>query len=496
MAAALRIQSVEDAYAVLEELERRAAIARRSLVDDNFPQQAAFIRDTVQFRAGLCTRRAGKSYGGGAWLMEPVMRESKVTTLYIAKTRDSAKRIMWRDVVKTINDNHELGFRPNETDLTLTNPANGSYLQLVGADQGPDEIKKFLGSKLRRVLIDEAADFRQDLNYIVYEILYPALADHGGEIGLIGTPGVVCKGLFYDVTRPEKELRKVGWNVHEWTSFDNPYMRKQIQKQIEELKRHNPRVEETPWFRRMYLREWVIETTRLCYKYDRTRNWRADLPPGDYAHVLGVDLGYEDESTFSLGAHRDHDPTFYVRDYGEAKGLDFTDVAERIKYYQRLYNPYAIVIDGANKQGVMEMRNRFGLHLENAEKLGKAAYIDLLSAEFTSGRAVLVGENTAPLEEEYGGLIWDETKLPKRVEHPACKNHGADATLYAWRKAYNYTAIAAPPPAKRRESVDDWEERQAELCQKQRETVLGIDVDDANPFGGGNPFKSHRTFLG
>lgn len=476
-------------------MERRATLARRSLVDENFPKQAAFIRSKAKFKAALCTRRAGKSYGGGAWLLEPIFKEKNVTTLYIALTRDSAKRIMWRDVLKEIDANHGLDLRPNETDLTLTNTSNGSMIGLIGADSGPHEMKKFLGSKLRRVVIDEAADFRQDLQELV-NVLIPALADHEGELALTGTVGAICQGLFYDVTRPELALRKPGWDVHEWKSNENPYMRDKIAKQIAELEAQNPRIRETPWFRRMYDNEWVPDDKSLCYRYRRGYNDLAVLPAGSeaYVSVLGVDLGWSDASAFSIGSYRAHDPNLYVQDFYKAKGMDISDVAERIRYYQRRYNPFAMVIDGANKQAVEEMKNRFLLPLEAAEKKGKAEFIELMGSEFLTQRIYLVGEALDPLREEYEGLIWDPKELPKKVEHSACENHGADATLYMWRKAFSYLAQARPAP-KQRETIDEWEERQAQSIGRKTRSVLGLAELEEEPEEE-NPFRSRRGIFG
>lgn len=497
--------TLDEALAVLAELERRAELARRSFIDENFPEQAGFVRSRATFKAALCTRRAGKSYADGIWLLEPVLKEPNVTTMFISLTRDSAKRIMWRDVLKEINEKEQLGFIPNETDLTLTNPSNKSMIAVVGADSGPHEMKKFLGSKLRRAAIDEAADFRQDLEALVYEILFPALADLDGEIALTGTPGTVCKGLFYEVTRAEKHLRRPGWDVHEWTALQNPHVAAKILKQIEELERQNPRVRETPWFRRMYLKEWVPEISSLVYRYKRGFNDLDVLPPGPFTNVLAIDLGFNDETTFVVGGYREHDKALYFHDYHEESGLDFSAVAERIRYYQRTHNPFAIVIDGANKQGVEEMKRRHSLPLESAEKHGKAEFISLMNSDFISQLIYLVGPALEPLRGEYDEHIWDEKELPKKVEHPASKNHGADGALYGWRKAYNYLAAARSEPKSKGESVDEWEIRKAQELLKKRDVLRtesladriagsSINLADGELYNG-NPFKSRRSIF-
>ena len=45
-----------------------------------------------------------------------------VSCLCIGLTRESAKRIMWKDVLKAINRRHKLGIRFNESELSARFP--------------------------------------------------------------------------------------------------------------------------------------------------------------------------------------------------------------------------------------------------------------------------------------------------------------------------------------------------------------------------------------
>ena len=57
----------------------------------------------------MCTRRAAKSYSDGLVLAKAALERPDVSCLYIGLTRESAKRIMWKDVLKAINRRHKLG---------------------------------------------------------------------------------------------------------------------------------------------------------------------------------------------------------------------------------------------------------------------------------------------------------------------------------------------------------------------------------------------------
>jgi hypothetical protein len=65
--------------------------------------------------------------------------------------------------------------------------------------------------------------------------------------------------------------------------------------------------------------------------------------------------------------------------------LDVTSVAERIRGFQARYELDSIVIDGANKQAVEEMRRRHDLPLRAADKTGKSDFIEIVNGEFIHG---------------------------------------------------------------------------------------------------------------
>src|SRR6267378_7703250 len=115
-------------------------------LDPAFPAQTTFISDPAKLKVVLCTRRSGKSYGAGLYLDREAYETPGVSCLYIALTRDSAKKIMWKDVLKPINRKLGLGTRFNETELTATLP-NGSVIYVLGVDSTEEEKQKLLGQR-------------------------------------------------------------------------------------------------------------------------------------------------------------------------------------------------------------------------------------------------------------------------------------------------------------------------------------------------------------
>jgi hypothetical protein len=455
----------------LDEAARKKRSKALYLIDRDFQKQAAFLEDQASLKAGFCTRRAGKSYGAATALFQKALDIPSCSVLYIALTRDSAKKIMWKDCIKVLNRKFKLNCAFNETTLTATLP-NGSVIYLTGADAKPEEMEKLLGQKYARVVIDEGASWKQDLRKLVYGVLKPAVADYRGDIMLIGTPGNLTKGLFFDVTNGNEP----GWSLHQWTTFDNPYMAEKWKAEIEELIAANPKVIETPWFKQMYLGQWFIDTNLLVYKFQEDRNLVKDLPKrkGEWRYILGVDLGYDpDPSAFVLCAYNEYDPHLYVVKSYKAQKMIISDVAERIKYMVKPLPHCKIVIDAGaqGKQIAEEMRQRYGLPLEAAEKHGKVGFIELMNSDLIMGNIKLLESETAEIVEEWAALVWDEdVALTKKQENPACSNHLADALLYAWRYAYNYVfeKFTEKPKPGTEEEVDEFWERESQQLERKK----------------------------
>jgi hypothetical protein len=414
-------------------------ISPLELLDPNFPQQNAFIADPARLKALFCTRRAAKSFTAGLYLVKTALENPGVNCMFIGLTRASAEGILWKDILKVLNYKHKLKIRFKETVLTATFP-NGSVIWLAGVDTDEDEMNKILGRKFKLICIDEASMYSIDTNKLVYGILKPATADYRGTICMMGTSSNITRGLFFDITTGKEP----GWSLHTWTAHNNPHVAAQWQEELDDIKTNRPLFMETPLFKQWYLNQWVIDLDKLVYKFDHKKNTYDVLPQfskNDWVYVLGVDLGYEDDSSFVVAAFHGHDPILYIIDSFKAQKMDITDVAIKIKEFKKRYDITKVIIDGANKQAVEEIQKRHQIVLETAEKAGKADFIEIMNSEFIQEKIKVNPAKNSELINEWMGLIWktkaDKLVLPK-VENPNCPNHLSDACLYAWRYCFNY----------------------------------------------------------
>lgn len=472
-----------------------------SLIPGDFPEQAHFMSDQSSRRALFCTRRAAKTYSFGLDCINDGFSHPGANYLFLGLVRLESKKIFFEEVLKDVDRRYGLGLRFNESELTAHLP-NGARIYTSAADANSTELRKKLGGKYRRVGIDEAQSWLNPLGELVDGTLGPTVVDWRGSITLMGTPGLITKGLFRDITPASVQAAmegakgtEPGWSLHAWDTSRNPHMASQWAAEIAELKARKPGIEQTPWFRRNYLGEWVVDSDALVYAYVPGRNDfgggganpQEDLPKytaGEWHYALGIDLGWRDPTAFSVCAYHDHDPAMYVLEVFARSEMDLTDVASRVRWYETRYPLEVRIVDGANKQAVQEMVRRHDLALIAADKTGKESFIDLMNAEFGCGN-IKLSRACGPLAEEYGSLIWDDRdkddpiRRTRRQEHPACANHLADATLYAWRRCYQYLSTAAPAEAPRPGTASAYDAEAADYWQSLEQQYEERKADDA-----------------
>lgn len=411
-----------------------------------FDKQIEAIEDPHRLKCYFTTRRGAKSYTDGMYMIKEAMDTDGCNVLYLGLTRLSSKGIIWKDVLKHINDRCHLGMDFNETELRATT-RNNSTIYVAGVDIDENERKKLFGRKYKLVIIDEAALFGIDLRDLVYVVLRPALTDMRGTLVLSGMASDITRGLFYDITTGKEP----GWSLHKWSAHDNPHVAKQWAEELDFIAKQQPHLIGTARYRQAYLNEWVVDEEKLVYKFDSLRNTfqkrPAGLSPTGWTYVLGVDTGWEDDNAFVLAAFHENDPTLYVvRTFNQPK-MTFDQVTAKVQEFmlppkegQPDMRPSKVIIDGANKQGVESMRQRSSIPFEYADKIGKVDFIEMLNGDLIQGK-VKIHEGCEALISELQALIWKAEggviKLPKK-EEPRLPNHLCDALLYAWRNGYHH----------------------------------------------------------
>lgn len=385
-------------------------------------------------------------------LLDAALTPPAVPVLYMTLTRANAKEIIWGDLL-ALNERYGLGGEVNLTDLTMTMPT-GVPIQLRGANS-ERELAKVRGKKFKLAIVDEAQSFPDRiLDPLMRRDLGPTLRDYGGSQWLCGTVPPVQAGYFWEtyagklaVTREQHR-----WTLRENERFPRYAMGLTYEQVVAEVLQENGWTADDPTFRREYLNEEIEDTDALLFTFADGLNTCGELPEGKWSYVMGVDLGYEDSDAVAVLGWRAHDATLYlVEEYVQAQE-DVTDLALVLKDLVDRYKPMRVVIDegGGGKKAAAEMRARWKLPLEPAEKAQKPAYIRLLNADLRKGK--LLARPDSRFREDCRLVTKDPVALMRGLlqERPVANGgyHSdiVDAVLYGWRAALHFRQQPAPAP--------------------------------------------------
>ncbi len=424
--------------ALLEEVRRRAKSLIFRIEDYCFKEQLTFISDPSRYKTAVCSRRSGKSHACAGDMINVARTGPHSNVAYITLSRTSAKRIIW-PVLMEIIAKFELKCDINNTELTITFES-GSTIYLMGAkDAG--EIEKLRGLSLKRVYIDEAQSIKESiLETLIDDILAYAIMDVNGTICMIGTPGPIASGYFYNAAHSGK------WANHKWTIHNNIWIKIKSGKEPEQLlaeERARKGIDETnPTYRREALAEWVTDFDALVFKFNANKNIYDTMPAGKYQYIFGIDIGYHDADAIAVIAYNFTDRCMYLVEEDVKSKQDITSLAGRIKKLQTKYGPIKMVIDtgGLGKKVAEELTMRHGLPLQAADKIRKFENIEVVNDELRNGYFKVL--RNSQFESDCYKLEWDRDNPEKLKVSDRFHSDITDAVLYAAKEAYSYLASA------------------------------------------------------
>lgn len=436
---------------------------------DLFKQQKEFINDKSKLKAALCSRRAGKTHCGGAYLALTAVKRPGTISVYIALTRKSAKRIMWGTLKEIfIKSGCYTGTKWNNSELVVELP-NGSQIYLTGASDEDDK-ETLRGNKYALVLVDECASFKSHFQEMLDEVIEPALIDLNGTLALLGTPSAACVGHFYDATTSSD----LGYSVHHWTIHDNPFI-PNARGWLENRMLQKKWTKNHPVYLREWCGRWVKSADSLVYKFDENKNtYKRSERPQELYFVLGVDFGWDDKNAFCVVGFHPKEPHVYVCETYAKGEMLIEQTAQKIKDLQAFYGGFVkMVVDtgGLGKQISQELIARHSLAVEPADKLGKQAFIELVNSDFNEEKVKVPIDDRSFIDEMHL-LQWDESKPGKRCEDSRFENHRCDAFLYAYKEAKHY--LFRPEPKKPLPgSKADLDAKEKALVEQRQRSVMG-----------------------
>ena len=445
-----------------------------------FDKQVEFFRGKGgRFRNAVCSRRAGKTVGIAADMIDLAENEAEINLLYITITQLQARAIIWADLMKII-EGYEIECKKDNTRLTITFP-NKSKIYIAGA-KDRTEIEKYRGWKLRTCYIDECQSFRTYLKELINDIIIPALRDKRGGLYLTGTPGPVKAGVFFDYSQSKD------WKAHHWTAFDNPYMHSPPDLDLEEVlceERIIRGIDETdPSYVRETYGKWIEDKDALVFKFNYAKNIYTSLPTdGEWYYIIGIDIGYNDSDAIAVIGYNTHHKKVYLVDEHVKNKQNISQLVEVIREYKDEYNPIRMVMDAGalGKKIQEELRMRHGLNIEAAEKTRKVEFIELLNDDLRTEKFKAFKKSL--FEEDCMLVQWDKDSKLRNPEKPKISDtyHSdiCDAVLYAWRECRHY--LSEKPADKPKEGTNAYmrelEAKEAYECEERKKDPYAFEIE-------------------
>lgn len=488
---------------VVRRCKERARKALSALKRNN-PKAHAMVLDPAPHIAGRCPRRAGKTYTVVTAAL--CMGESKpnAITIIISLNLKQLKRLYWEGPagINTLARKYGIKLTTNGNDLSWKHE-NGSMGYLLGCDDD-EQLEVIRGLEADLYVVDECKSFAPaKLRKLIVDIIDPQRKSRMGRLMLIGTPGHILEGPFYEATcvrstkvgadgvrrpycLPYGEVDPWGrkpyedrlWSLHTWTLQDNKAMYHQWEEALLDKAAYEWPDDHPSWLRES-LGEWTTSSDGLVFRYGAEKSsgrvtWvpaaTDENPTGlpkegaPWRLIGGLDIGYEAPTAFVVCAYSSRLCQLrHVWDYS-GQHLLVHDIAAVIQGAQERFGPIEkIYADKGNlgKLIVETLVQQYGFPIEAADKREKFDHIELLNGAFARGELKIIEGTT--LESQLLTNAWDLEdgtrqelgRLGRLKEDVNIPNDSTDALIYLYRGSLHHFRVpekAAPP----KEGTPEW----------------------------------------
>jgi len=305
--------------------------------------------------------------------------------------------------------------------------------------------------------------------------------DYGGKLMLMGTPGTVLQGLWYEITgghaldaandndEPDEKLQKLRarWSVHHFSALDNPFIgyaggaRQYFADQLEE----NGWTEDDPEFVTEYRGLWVKDGRAFIYSFSEAKNLYDEEtewdPEGALRTVIGVDLGDQDGCGFAVWQKRWDSDELRCPEAHAAVNLEVDELALEVRKLMRRYRCSTVRVDskGHGATTICKSLLNYGIPAEPAENnQRKLPLIRDLKAVLRNGKAKLHPTRARELIQELRAMVWNEERDSHQDGIP---DEVIDASLWA---VFELRKLAVVKPQKApKPNAEEWEALQEKL---------------------------------
>ena len=509
--------------AVSEDVVKRCRSRAREMLAALAPKQRDMVLDPSPHVSALCPRRAGKTFAAAIAALITGELKPGAISLIISLNLKQLRRLYWAGSASglhTLARKFKLNLEFNSSFLRWEHE-NGSIGYLLGCEND-EQMEVMRGMEADLYVIDECKSFAPGrLSKLIDDILDPQRSSRDGRIIMIGTPGFLAAGPFWQATfpaafDPKDSERKpylipfgkkdpwgrdakedLLWSFHAWSTRDNPAKPCQnTWRDFVRKKKARNWADDHPTWMREAMGQWTTTGDGMVFRYSKARAegkcfWNpeydskgiAQLPAegAPWAFIAGLDLGYEAPTALVVCAYsRTLGQLRMVGEYGKRHML-LQDIAEMIaEAYERHGNIEMIYADKGNLGTTLcnTLAADYGFPIEAAPKREKYDFIELLNAGFEAGEVLVIPGTT--VEEQLITSAWDldddvdnaKEAMARRgrlVEDVDIPNDFSDALVYCYRGSlHRYrppTSVTGPAPGTP-EAQKAWEREQLAKFRK------------------------------
>ena len=401
-----------------------------------FPWQMEVAKSNAKKITMLAGRRAGKSQ------LEPYLAvlhctkphdvvngiEKPRSVLMMGLTKERAKDVFWQNLINAC-DISGMKYRPDNSKLQI-GFENGTFIQVVG-NNNKLEREKLRGGDWSMMIIDEAQS-QASLSYLCIDILGPIAKGRDSTFILSGTGAITNKGYWKDITDGDKCSN---WTHFHATMRDNPSIPNDA---LDTVLKDNNWDKDNVTYRREYLAENVIDTTRIVYPV--FHKW--DNIDGVINRIaIGIDYGVNDSNAFvALGSSSNG--KIYELGVKKFNKSDVTQIVnELVPFQNSLLEKYKVdkrnicCVADTSDQSISRELWRMKVNIYNAYKVERIQQIFDLREALRRGD-ILVKDDI--LTDEMQSYVWKYDDETKSVVYETDDDFFHPDALAALRYAFYY----------------------------------------------------------
>lgn len=501
----------------IEKVQAECTARAKKLLSKQIPPAKKLITSKNTHDAACPPRRAGKTFMAGS--LATIVGEAKPqsVTVVFSLTLPQMRKIWWDDpagVLRILDRTFNLKLEFYESTFKWVHQ-NGSVGYLISCETKA-RMEYARGIEADLYVVDESQAFAPGaLRYLLDSIIEPARRSRKGRVVLIGTPGPIESGPFFEATchrarhaktklptnvqhgqkdphgrDPKKNLL---WVRHHWTLKDNTAMPHQWELALD-MKAAKGWADDHPVWLRESMGEWAGSFDGLVYRFlldkagggvtwvpEVTKDNPTGLPKAGtpWRLVGGLDLGFEAATSLAVCAYSQVLREFRHVTVISRKKLLVQGIAEMIQEANAKYGNLDIIFADTGNLGVTIVNSliaEYGFPIEPAKKREKFDHIELVNSGFAACEIKIIDGTTLAEQLESGQWVLDDgteedpSKLREQLardnklkENSSIPNDEADAFLYSYTGAMHHFATAPKPLKEPEPGTPEWEKKRARV---------------------------------